>query len=192
MTPSTKENAVAVLMMIFISLLCYVILSCITGCAHPQVVPSSLSLSVTHTKQAILRAEASAAAIHPRDPATSSAISDLREQLSEAGASFDATTAKVQWYETDWQRLKSANDSLTKENSTLHFSLHQTAKERDFYPFILGIVSALLCAVAFGSWALKLPGLLGFIAPPAIILGGGIFGFSMSRMLAAWGSKLIP
>jgi cobalamin biosynthesis Mg chelatase CobN len=170
----------------------------LTACAHERVSPSSLSASVSATRLAITRAQHAAAAL-PSTPATTAAISDLRAQLAAVGVSYDATTAKVQWYQTDWTRLDAENSSLkntvTAKDAALATQqkvIHQTAKERDFYPFLLGLLAAVLVGVTFVPWALKLPGLLGFIVPPGIVAAGGIFGFTASRMLAAWGSRLIP
>ena len=173
-------------------------LAFLTACAHDRVAPSSLSASVAATRVAITRAQHAAAAL-PSTPATSAALSDLREQLAAVGVSYDATTAKVQWYETAWARLDAENSSLKNTIAakdaaiaTKERIIHQTAKERDFYPLLLGLLAAVLVGVTFVPWALKLPGLLGFIVPPVLLAGGGIFGFTASRMLAAWGSRFIP
>lgn len=163
----------------------------ITSCAHEHVPPTDLRSSVAMTRQAIALAKHTADSL-PSTPATSSAISDLRQQLADVGVSFDALTGKVQWYETDWARLNGENGTLKKENLTLRSNLHQTAKERDFYPFLFGLLAALLVGIAFGPWALKLPGIAGFIVPPVMIAGGGLFGFTASRMLAAWGCRFLP
>ena len=165
----------------------------------PKPVAPDLTASVASTRQAIVKAQSSAQALRPHDAATLAAVADLREQLAAVGASFDATSGKVQWYEVDWKRLDGENrdlkGALAKRDATIASqaaALHQTAKERDFYPLMIAAAAALLCGMAFGPWALKLPGVLGFVAPLAVVLGGGIFGFTASRMLAAYGSRLIP
>jgi hypothetical protein len=170
----------------------------LTACAHERVFPSSLSASVAATRVAITRVEHTAASLTPAT-ANSAAISDLREQLADVGASFDATTAKVQWYQTDWARLDTENSSLkttiTAKDATIATQqkvMHQTAKERNFYPILFAIAAALIAGITFGPWALKLPGLLGFIVPAGIVAAGGLFGFTASRLLAAWGSRFLP
>lgn len=177
----------------FLFLLASVASLFLAGCASaPKPVPADLTASVASTKLAIVRAQSSAQALRPHDAATSAAVADLREQLAALGVSFDATTAKVQWYETDWARLDSENQVLKVTAAKTQKDLHQTAKERDFYPVLLALCAALLCGVTFVPWTLKLPGLMGFLAPVAVVIGGGLFGFTASRMLAAWGARLLP
>jgi hypothetical protein len=171
----------------------------LSGCsAVPARRPSDLASNLDRTRAALAHVQQTAAALTPAT-ANSAAISDLREQLADVGASFDATTAKVQWYQTDWARLDAENSSLkttiTAKDATIATQqkvIHQTAKERDFYPILFAIAAALIAGITLGPWALKLPGLMGFIVPAGIVAAGGLFGFTASRMLAAWGSRFLP
>lgn len=169
----------------------------LAGCSDVPSRPGpDLSSSIQAAHSAIARAQHAAASISSSNPA---AVADLRTQLGELGIAFDTISGKAQWYETDWKRLNEANTAkdhtLSQKDVTIadqKRALHQTAKERDFYPLVLALLSSVLVGVAFVPWALKLPGLLGFVVPPALVVGGGVFGFTASRMLAAWGSRLMP
>ena len=178
----------------------------LSACAHQRLPAPDLTATVTATRVAITRAKAKAASIHPKDAATSAAVADLRQQLTDVGVSFDALTAKVQWYETDWARLSTENTSL---KSTVEArdaviakqasALHQTAKERDFYPILIAFGLGWVALRRLTPLLAETLGVIPYVGPflvlaapeVAFVLGaaGGFFG---ARVLAVWGSRFLP
>jgi len=169
------------------------------GCSTAPVTRTALDASVSSTRAAIVHVQASAAAIRSRDPATSAAISDLRNQLAGLGVQFDAMTGKVQWYEADWTRLTGENGSLKNDNATLKRDLHTTAKERDFYPWLIAFVlgwaflRAVTPTLVAGFRVIPYIGPLLVLAAPEIAFAmGAALGFAGARILASYGSRLLP
>lgn len=169
------------------------------GCSANPVTRTALDASVSSARAALVHVQASAAAIHSRDPETSKAIFDLRTQLSDLGVQFDAISGKVQWYEADWTRLTGENAAMKNDNATLKHDLLTTAKERDFYPwliaFVLGwvLLRAVTPTLVNGFRVIPYIGPLLVLAAPEIAFAiGSALGFVGARILASYGSRFLP
>ena len=169
------------------------------GCAANPVTRTTLDASMSSARTALVHVQASAAAIRSRDPATSEAISDLRNQLAGLGVQFETMTGKMQWYEADWTRLKGENVAMKNDNATLKRDLHTTSKERDFYPWLIAFVfgwvllRAVTPTLVGGIRVIPYIGPLLVLAAPEIVFAiGAALGFAGARILASYGSRFLP
>jgi len=188
----------------FSALVALVVLS---GCSTaPSPRQTDLGTSVARTRAAIISAQKTASSLRSRDPATSAQIGNLQQQLATVGASFDVTTAKVQWFSQDWSRLNTENGTLkstlaTKDATiaTQQKVIHQTAKERDFYPWLIAfgvgwvMLRKLTPVLSAGLKLIPYIGLFLAMAAPEIAFAlGAALGFTGARLVAAYGSRFLP
>ena len=187
-----------------ISLVALLLSFTLSACSsvHPHPPTQALSASIARTRAALTQAEHTASMLSEHDPATF----PLREQLADLGVQFDALTGKVQWYQADWERLFSQNKALQSSVATKDATIatqqkviHQTAKERDFYPWLIAfgvgwvMLRKLTPVLSAGLKLIPYIGLFLAMAAPEIAFAlGAALGFTGARLVAAYGSRFLP
>ena len=188
------------------------VLNCITGCAYQQSKPSAhaaiANAAFAATSSSIQHAQAQAAKVarSVSDPVIHQRIVDLQSSLNDAAATNLTTGQQLTWFEADdakaWKAWNDSQETIKARDATivtLKADLHQTAKERDFYPvliaFLLGwtMLRALTPTLSAGLKVVPYFGpILCMLAPEIAFAIGAALGFIGARTLAAYCSHLMP
>jgi hypothetical protein len=165
----------------------------LTGCAHEQRHEAVLTPSAVPVINAVSSARLRAEKLKAEVPQANRAeVQDLSADLEQAQSSLAAYSTQVN---TQSVALVSAQHDLVDKDakiSTLTRNLHQTAKERDFYPFLFAVAAAVVTLRIYGESVSRLPFGMGIFGPFILLVAGGAAGFIISRTVAAYGSRFIP
>lgn len=165
----------------------------ISGCAHEQHHQIALAPSPVPVINAVSSARIRAEKLKAEVPVANRAeVQEISEDLSTAQVSLATYSAQV---ESQSVALDAAQHELVDKDakiSTLSKNLHQTAKERDFYPFLFAVAAAIVTLRIYGESVSRLPFGMGIFGPFILLAAGGAGGFMVSRMVAAYGSRFIP
>ena len=168
-------------------------LAFLVGCAHEQRHEAVLTPSAVPVINAVSSARLRAEKLKAEVPQANRAeVQDLSSDLEQAQSSLATYSTQV---ETQSVALVSAQHDLVDKDakiSTLTRNLHQTAKERDFYPFLFAVAAAVVTLRIYGESVSRLPFGMGIFGPFILLAAGGAAGFIISRTVAAYGSRFIP
>jgi hypothetical protein len=175
------------------ALLSVAFVSLLTGCAHDQKHIVTTAPSAVPVINAVASARLRAEHLKTEVPASHRAeVEILSTDLERAQSSLATYAAQV---DTQSVTLVTAQHDLVDRDlkiSTLAKSLHQTAKERDFYPFLFALAAAIVTLRVFGDSASRLPFGAGLFGPFILLAAGGVAGFIISRTIAAYGARFLP
>jgi hypothetical protein len=165
----------------------------LTACAHEQRHEAVLTPSAAPVVDAVNSARLRAERLKTEVPATNRGeVEELSDDIDSAKESLAAYASQV---DAQSVTLATAQHELVdKDNKIANLikSLHQTARERDFYPILFAVAAAIVTLRVFGDSAAHLPFGAGIVAPFLLLAAGGAAGFILSRTIAAYGSRFIP
>lgn len=180
-----------------------------TGCAHQQSAPT-LPPPASHTgvDQAVAAAKTSQQKAAQEvtviekaitDPVLKQQVVDLHSTISDLGFKLDDATAKISWYEGQYQQLYSdlatATANLATETAIAaekSKEAHDNACQRDLFLYTMAAIFAVFCLQWAGKLVPATTGWIGIAARIAAFVGGFALAYGFLRGIVAFTAKVIP